>query len=535
MTVGRLVITSALMICLQVIIGTRAHAAHDFAASAQFFTNAQIGTIRIEINGRDLNALRQNSRNYIRATVREGDNTYNDVAIHLKGAAGSFRGVDDAQGPALTLNFDKFNEHQKFHGMDKLHLNNSVQDPSYMTEIICGDLFRAAGVPATRGTHARVFLNGRDLGLYVLKQGFDKEFLREYFPSSRGNLYDGGFLREINEPLQRTSGNDVKDYSDLKALFAAAMEPAPLRRMERLEKLLDVDRFISFIALEIMTCHWDGYALKRNNYRVYHDFSTGKIIFLPHGMDQMFWDAGQPLLPPMSGVVANAVVTTEEGKRRYLERVGMLFTNVFKIETLTNRINELQQHIRPVLASINPSGATEHDAAVQDLRNKIVARVRFLQRTLSIPAPVPLNFGSNGLVHITDWRVQNSKGIAQVEKISEGGRTLLHINTLADTNCVASWRSRVLLRPGEYRFQVRARTAAVVPIKDKKGEGAGVRISQFSKPRVNELSGDADWTQLEFDFPVAPGGTGEVDLLCELRARKGEVWFDLNSLSLIKK
>ena len=177
----------------------------------------------------------------------------------------------------------------------------------------------------------------------------------------------------------------------------------------------------------------------------------------------------------------------------------------------------------------------EHDAAVQDLRNKIAARVRFLQRTLSIPAPVPLNFGSNGLVHITDWRVQNSKGIAQVEKISEGGKTLLHINTLADTNCVASWRSRVLLRPGEYRFQVRARTAAVIPIKDKKGEGAGVRISQFSKPRVNELSGDADWTQLEFDFPVVPGGTGEVDLLCELRARKGEVWFDLNSLSLIKK
>ena len=92
-----------------------------------------------------------------------------------------------------------------------------------------------------------------------------------------------------------------------------------------------------------------------------------------------------------------------------------------------------------------------------------------------------------------------------------------------------------MLRPGEYRFQAMARTAGVVPIKDKKGQGAGIRISQFSKARANQLSGNADWTQLEFDFPVLAGGTGEVDLLCELRASKGEVWFDLNSLSLIKR
>lgn len=535
MTALRFAITSLAITFLCLALANGAHAAHDFAASAEFFTNGQVITIRIEMTGPNLNALRRNSRNYIRATVREGDKTYNDVAIHLKGAAGSFRGVDDLQGPALTLNFDKFNEHQKFHGIDKLHLNNSVQDPSYMTEIICGELFRAAGVPATRGTHARVFLNGRDLGLYVLKQGFDKEFLREYFPNMRGNLYDGGFLRDINESLQRTSGEGVNDYSDLKALATAAQQPEPLQRMERLDKVLDLDRFISFIALESLTCHWDGYALKRNNYRVYHDLSSGKMVFFPHGMDQMFWDSGQPLLPPMAGLVANAVVTTDQGKQRYLERAGMLFTNLFKLEGLTNRINELQQRIRPVLASINPARAREHDAAVQDLRNKIAARVNFLRRTFSLPAPVPLNFGSNGVVHLTDWRAQNSKGIAQVEKIAGGGRTVLHINALGDTNCVASWRSRVLLRPGEYRFQAMARTSGVVPIKDKKGQGAGIRISQFSKARANQLSGDSGWTPLEFDFPVPAGATGEVDLLCELRASKGEVWFDANSLSLIKR
>jgi hypothetical protein len=34
--------------------------------------------------------------------------------------------------------------------MEKFHLNNSVQDPTFMTELICGELFRQAGVPAPR-------------------------------------------------------------------------------------------------------------------------------------------------------------------------------------------------------------------------------------------------------------------------------------------------------------------------------------------------------------------------------------------------
>ena len=116
---------------------------------------------------------------------------YQAVGVHLKGAAGSFRNVDDK--PALTLNFDRFVEHQRFHGLDKIHLNNSVQDPAWMTEIVCGDLFLAAGVPTARATHAVVDLAGRPRGLYVLKEGYNRTFLKRYFQNPNGNLYDGGF------------------------------------------------------------------------------------------------------------------------------------------------------------------------------------------------------------------------------------------------------------------------------------------------------------------------------------------------------
>src|SRR5262245_43210714 len=73
----------------------------------RFFADGIIPHIHIDVAKTNLNRLRNNPRAYVRATVREADRVYEEVGIHLKGAAGSFQAVDDAK-PALTLNFDKF-------------------------------------------------------------------------------------------------------------------------------------------------------------------------------------------------------------------------------------------------------------------------------------------------------------------------------------------------------------------------------------------------------------------------------------------
>ena len=499
--------------------------------SDQFFADQAVRRLRIRITGTNLAALRQNNREYVRATVREGDEVYPEVGVHLKGAAGSFRELADR--PALTLNFDKFKQGQKFHGLDKLHLNNSVQDPSYMTELICGELFLAAGVPAARATYARVELNGRDLGFYVLKEGFDKTFLRRHFVNPNGNLYDGGFLKEITDGLQKTSGEGGEDRADLKRLAEAASDPDPVKRMERLEKVLDVDRFLSFVALEVMTHHWDGYALKRNNYRVYHDPATGKMVFFPHGMDQMFWVADAPILPGMDGLVARAVTTSPEGRRRYRERVSSLFTNLFQAAVLTNRIHELQARIRPALAQIQPDAAQNHDGAVDHLRDEILLRIRGLDRLLNTPEPKPLKFDGQGLASVSGWRVHNVFGLGELSQDKEAeNRPTLRIRAAADPRAGGSWRARVLLEPGQYRFEGELRTQGVVPTTDRRGTGAGLRISRL--PRPAQLSGDSPWTKVFFDFSVDAESQG-TELVCELRATQGEAWFDLNSLKLVRE
>lgn len=512
--------------------------------SEEFLTNGPIPLLQIEIRGTNLAALRRNDRNYARATVKEGETVYVNVGMHLKGAAGSFRGLDDR--PCLTLNFDKFQDGQKFHGLDKIHLNNSVQDGSYITEILCGDLFRAAGVPTPRGTHARVRLNGRDLGLYVLKEGFDKRFLRRYFDNPTGNLYDGGFLKEITEPIERTSGEgDVKKYSDLKAVAAAAMEPDPVRRLERLEKVLDLDRFLSFFALEIMTWHWDGYAMKKNNYRVYHDPDSGRAVFLPHGMDQMFWDARGSIYPPIDGLVAQQILAAPEGKRRYRERVAELAARLFTAEWLTNRIHQLQARIRPALEQISRDQAHDHDNAVKNLCNQVTQRARFLEEELARPESKPVRFDASGVARLRDWtpiKLKDKAGKTTLSVLDRseapGASPALHIAVGPEGRCVDAWRTRVILAPGNYRFEARVRTVGVEllleDLKDGqvlKGLGAGIRVSRAKQTRENQVVGDSPWQKLEYRFTV-PSPPPEIELLCELRASAGEAWFDLDSLRL---
>jgi len=491
-----------------------------------FFTNCVIPHLKIEITGTNYSSLQQNPRRSVRARVIDGKTVYDDVAIHLKGAVGSFQPLEAK--PALTLNFDKFKEGQKYHGIDKLHLNNSVQDRSYMTELLCSELFLAAGVPTARTTHARVDLNGRPLGLYVLKEGFDKTFLRRHFTNAKGNLYDGGFTREITEPLERDEG-EGPPHVELKRLATAAADSDPEARWAKLEKLLDMDCMLSFMALEMMTWHWDGYVMKHNNYRVYHEPASDKIYFLPHGMDQMFWVANGPIVPiNRGGLVAAAILGTPQGRKLYRERVGLLLTNVFSLERLTNRIDEVQRRIRPVLASVSSGAARNHDGAVNNLRQQVIGRVDGVRQLFEQPEPKPVQF-DGGVAKLPNWRMHNSQGVATLDKVTDNGIKTLHIRVDEPVN--SSWRTRVLLDPGVYRFEGRIKTAGVAGYESSRGQGAGLRISQLRRP--NRLMGDSDWKTVAYDFSTPD--VREVELICELAAFRGEAWFDIDSLKLIRR
>ena len=495
-------------------------------AAGDAFFEGPIQRFDITLTKPDWDALSRESRKYVKASVKVGDRIYPDVGIHVKGAAGSSRSLD--QNPALTLNFDKFVDGQSFHGLDKIHLNNSVQDPSLMTEYICAELFRKAGVPCPRVTHGRVFLNGRNLGLYVVKEGFDKEFLKQNFKNAKGNLYDGGFLREITDDLQKTSGPNANDRSDLKALASAANEPDLTKRGERLRALLDLDQFITYNALDVMVWNWDGYALKRNNYRIYHDPGTGKMTFLTTGMDQMFWEPGGPIAPSFEGLVARSVMQIPEFRQLYFTRVAELLTNVFKVESITNRINWLEARINPALAEFDKGAASNHRHAANDLRNKVVQRAANIRQQLE-SQPKPLRFDPSGVAAVGNWQPGVADTNVRHEEVTMDGRKALRISFTGSARLNASWRAKVPLPAGRYRFEGNIQTSRV-PKTDE--DGAILRISGVQSIGLKRLAGDSGWTPSHFDFDLP--NTQEVVLVCEFRSSRGEAAFDLRSLRIVR-
>src|SRR3712207_3679249 len=74
-----------------------AEAAADAAKdSDDFFASKEVVTIAIDVDKKEMEALRREPRKYAKATIAEnGKAVYKDVGIHVKGAAGSYRGIDD--------------------------------------------------------------------------------------------------------------------------------------------------------------------------------------------------------------------------------------------------------------------------------------------------------------------------------------------------------------------------------------------------------------------------------------------------------
>jgi hypothetical protein len=494
---------------------------------AELFSENAPSAIQIEISSQDLEKLRKESREFVRAQVKEAGTVYLDVAVHLKGSVGSFRPIDDK--PAFTLDFARFHTDQRFHGLRRIHLNNSVEDPSYSNEWVGSVLFRRAGLPAPRVGRALVTLNQRRLGLYVLKEGFTEDFLSCYFKTIGGGLYEPGEGHDVNQHLKRSSILEAdQSRKALQTLTDAALEPDLNRRWERLAPVLDLDRFIRFMALEVMLGHRDGYCLARNNFRVYQDLDTQKWIFFPQGMDQLFGTAELPWMPSMAGLVAQAVIQIPEGRSRYSSEFKKILDTVLVPEALSNQVN---QSIGPLASCLTSLELTAIRMEATSLCRRIAERKRFLQDQLNATPAQSLEFVDN-IAPLVHWEQTDRPAQGRMEQGSDSeGVTCLHI--LNESEAAPSWRTKAQLPPGRYRFEGRVRVSNVKPLRFGIHQGAGLRIIGQQRQSEN-LVGTSPWHLLTAEFHV-DSADQSIELTCELRAASGEAWFDSKSLRLVRE
>lgn len=481
------------------------------------FLAGPIQTLEITVSDEDLEALRKDPRRYVEGQINDGKKVHRGVAVKLKGAEGSFQPVDSK--PCFTINTDKYKGGDRFHGFKKFHLNNAREDASFLRQMICGEMASVAGVPALRCTHALVKLNGRDLGLYVLAEGYTKDFLSEFFQDPEGDLYESGFCKDIDEDLTKDQG-DPKDFKAIESLIAACREDNAAERWNKLTAILDPDRFANFLAFESSIGVGDGYDFFRNNYRIYHDPGTRLLSFIPHGMDQPLSDAGFPILRSPDSMVGRAFVSCPQGRALYREHAAKLYAKVWEKRDWAARIDEVAGKLK---AAIGPERSKRLADPIANLRSVVAARGPFIAQSIN-STPTPLKFDAQGIARLTNGWVSKREGEARFDR-TQDDRGQKYLRIVARGQAQASWRTPLQLDAGRYRFEAKVKTTGV-----RDGEGVCLRISG-QDPQGEWIAGDSGWKLLHFEFEV-PDEQNEVVLVAELRAARGEVWFAADSLQI---
>lgn len=226
--------------------------------------------------------------------------TFSDVGVHFHGAS-SYNSLHNfGQKASLGLSMDMAHEKQEFLGHRTLDLLNSHADPSFLHTILYLQIARDY-IPAPKANLARVVINGENWGIYVNTEHFNKDFVHEWFSKSKSARWKvpGGarahagleYLGEDVDAYRRVYEIKTKDdntsWRQLIHLCRVLCETPSNQLETELNKVLDVEGALKFLALQNVLIDNNGYWSRSSDYNLCQD-QTGRFHIIPHDANETF-------------------------------------------------------------------------------------------------------------------------------------------------------------------------------------------------------------------------------------------------------
>ena len=353
------------LLCFGEALGLRpASAAPEYAS--RLFDNSRVHTVDLRVE--DWAAFLENApaEEYIPCTaVIDGEGFY-QVGLRAKGN-NSLRLTEEygLSRYSLKLEFDHYLDGGNYHGLDKLSLDASFQDNSYLKTWMVYHMMAYMEVPAPLCSYAWVTVNGAPWGLFLAIEEPEEAFARRNFGVNHGQLYKPDYRLLSDENLDvhlRFIDDDPESYPGIfdNAKFSPAevdkrrliQSLEDLNNGENLESAVNVDGALRYFVGQVFLMNWDSYlGHTGHNYFLYEE--EGQLSILPWDYNLAFGTyalgMSQPIRDP--NVLINYPILTPAPGEHMKNRP--LYHNLMQVEEY---FQQYQAYFRWFLAEYVESG-----------------------------------------------------------------------------------------------------------------------------------------------------------------------------------
>ena len=250
------------------------------------FTLGEISTVELEMPEATWQKIikKASDKDYYECAIIINGERFDNVAIRTKGASS----LDDVQlmnsdRYSFTLKLNKHEKGQEYHGLTKLLLNNNIWDATQMKDAIVYDMCRYIGLPAPLTNYAKITVNGKPFGCYLMVEPVDKNFARRNWPDEVCNIY---------KPYHNLAytGENMENYAEIANYAKVKGGKASMQRIvEALKSVeegkdidghVDIESVMKYMALQTIVVNYDCMTgLNTQNY--YLREADGKISLIP--------------------------------------------------------------------------------------------------------------------------------------------------------------------------------------------------------------------------------------------------------------
>ncbi len=346
----------------------------------QIFREQEVTEIRVELTEEDksflLSGNNRFSETYVTANVTFNNSVLQNAKVRNVGVR--LRG-NTSRGHlkrSFKIDFQEFGG-EKFQDYKKINLKPNVNDPSHVRELLTMKMYRQMDVAAPRVAPSALYFNEEYMGVYLMVEQIDDEFVDKRFGHEEGLLYKctfGATLEDnsqlLNNDLYESKINEENDDRVELQSFAEILNQTSDDSFQvEIQQVFQVDRFIRQLAVEAISGHWDGYSYLNNNYYLFFNERSGKFEFIVYDTDNTWgidwvnrdWatrDLHHFHRHGHARPLTARILDVPEFRNRYYACLNKVFKSFFTEEVISSELGSLKELLDPYVEADVKYGAS---------------------------------------------------------------------------------------------------------------------------------------------------------------------------------